>query len=91
MDRGARGGIGLSEFEIIKVRVETDERELSSMHRYDNAEGSFSQAHLIIRVRRDPYSYLLRYSNWIYAIILFYCLPLNMQANVPSASSIQCS
>jgi len=30
------------------------------MQRYDNAEGEFSEAHLIIRVRRDPYSYLLR-------------------------------
>ena len=30
------------------------------MQRYDNAEGAFSEAHLIIRVRRDPYSYLLR-------------------------------
>mmetsp|Transcript_33010 Transcript_33010/g.63067 ORF Transcript_33010/g.63067 Transcript_33010/m.63067 type:complete len:562 (-) Transcript_33010:283-1968(-) len=60
VDRSAIGGVGLSEFEIIKVRVETDEKDVNSMQRYDNAEGAFSQAHLIIRVRRDPYSYLLR-------------------------------
>ena len=30
------------------------------MQRYDNDEGAFSEAHLVIRVRRDPYSYLLR-------------------------------
>jgi len=60
VDRSAIGGVGLSEFEIIKVRVETDEKDVNSMQRYDNAEGAFSQAHLIIRVRRDPYSYLWR-------------------------------
>jgi len=60
VDRNAIGGVALSEFEIIKVRVETDEKDVNSMQRYDNAEGAFSQAHLIIRVRRDPYSYLMR-------------------------------
>jgi len=60
VDKHAIGGVGLSEFEIIKVRVETDEKDVNSMQRYDNSEGAFSQAHLIIRVRRDPRSYLLR-------------------------------
>eukprot|EP00581_Thalassiosira_minuscula_P016469 CAMPEP_0183718340 /NCGR_PEP_ID=MMETSP0737-20130205/11625_1 /TAXON_ID=385413 /ORGANISM="Thalassiosira miniscula, Strain CCMP1093" /LENGTH=517 /DNA_ID=CAMNT_0025947885 /DNA_START=427 /DNA_END=1980 /DNA_ORIENTATION=+ len=60
VDENAIGGVGLSEFEIIKVRVETDEKDVNSMQRYDNAQGAFSQAHLIIRVRRDPFSYLLR-------------------------------
>lgn len=54
------GGVGLSEFEIVKVRVESDEKDVNSMQRYDNAEGAFSEAHLVITVRRDPYSYLLR-------------------------------
>ncbi|KAL9185921.1 hypothetical protein ACHAXT_003698 [Thalassiosira profunda] len=63
VDKSAIGGVGLSEFEIIKVRVETDEKDVNSMQRYDNAEGAFSQAHLIIRVRRDPYSYLLRVAS----------------------------
>lgn len=63
VDEAAVGGVGLSEFEIIKVRVETDEKDVNSMQRYDNAEGAFSQAHLIIRVRRDPYSYLLRVAS----------------------------
>jgi len=60
VDENAIGGIGLSEFEIIKVRVENVEKDVNSMQRYDSAEGAFSEAHLIIRVRRDPYSYLLR-------------------------------
>lgn len=63
VDKNAIGGVGLSEFEIVKVRVETDEKDVNSMQRYDNAEGAFSQAHLIIRVRRDPYSYLLRVAS----------------------------
>ena len=63
VDTNAIGGVGLSEFEIIRVRVETDEKELNSMQRYDNAEGAFSQALLVIRVRRDPYSYLLRVAS----------------------------
>ena len=63
VDRNAIGGVGLSEFEIVQVRVETDEKDVNSMQRYDNAEGAFSQAHLIIRVRRDPYSYLLRVAS----------------------------
>jgi len=60
VDVAAIGGVGLSEFEIVKVRVESDEKDVNSMQRYDNAEGAFSEAHLIITVRRDPYSYLLR-------------------------------
>ncbi|KAK1740381.1 hypothetical protein QTG54_009331 [Skeletonema marinoi] len=60
VDNNAVGGVGLSEFEIVKVRVESDEKDVNSMQRYDNAEGAFSEAHLIITVRRDPYSYLLR-------------------------------
>jgi hypothetical protein len=60
VDRDAVGGVGLSEFEIVAVRVECDEKEMNCMSRYDNAEGAFSEAHLIIHVRRDPYSYLLR-------------------------------
>mmetsp|Transcript_2056 Transcript_2056/g.3520 ORF Transcript_2056/g.3520 Transcript_2056/m.3520 type:complete len:533 (+) Transcript_2056:129-1727(+) len=60
VDKSAVGGVGLSEFEIVKVRVESDEKDVNSMQRYDNAEGAFSEAHLIITVRRDPYSYLLR-------------------------------
>jgi len=60
VDQTAIGGVGLSEFEIIKVRVESEEKDVNSLQRYDNATGGFSQAHLIIRVRRDPYSYLLR-------------------------------
>lgn len=63
VDKNAVGGVGLSEFEIIKVRVDTDEKDVNSMQRYDNAEGAFSEAHLIIRVRRDPYSYLLRVTS----------------------------
>lgn len=35
-------------------------RIVNFLQRYDNTEGAFSEAHLIIRVRRDPYSYLLR-------------------------------
>ncbi|KAL3802681.1 hypothetical protein HJC23_012005 [Cyclotella cryptica] len=60
VDVNAIGGLGQSEFEIIQVRVETVEKDVNSMQRYDNTEGAFSEAHLIIRVRRDPYSYLLR-------------------------------
>ncbi|KAL7550707.1 hypothetical protein ACHAWF_013945 [Thalassiosira exigua] len=72
VDQNAIRGVGLSEFEIVKVRVETDEKDVrvetdekdvNSMQRYDNAVGSFSQAHLVIRVRRDPYSYLLRVAS----------------------------
>mmetsp|Transcript_41915 Transcript_41915/g.76637 ORF Transcript_41915/g.76637 Transcript_41915/m.76637 type:complete len:528 (+) Transcript_41915:65-1648(+) len=63
VDKSAIGGVGLSEFEIIKVRVETEEKDVNSMQRYDNAEGAFSEAHLIMRVRRDPYSYLLRVAS----------------------------
>jgi len=63
VDKHAIGGVGLSEFEIVKVRVETSEKDVNSMQRYDNAEGAFSQAHLIMRVRRDPYSYLLRVAS----------------------------
>jgi hypothetical protein len=63
VDRDAVGGVGLSEFEIINVRVECDEKEMNCMSRYDNAEGAFSEAHLIIHVRRDPYSYLLRVAH----------------------------
>lgn len=63
VDQNAIGGVGLSEFEIIKVRVESDEKDVNSLQRYDNAAGGFSQAHLIIRVRRDPYSYLLRVAS----------------------------
>ncbi len=63
VDSSAIGGIGLSEFEIIKVRVSSTEVDVNSMQRYDNSEGAFSQAHLIIRVRRDPYSYLLRVAS----------------------------
>ena len=54
---------GLSEFQITDVRVCTSEKDVNSMQRYDNSEGAFSQAHLIIRVRRDPYSYLLRVAS----------------------------
>ena len=60
VDENAIGGVGLSEFEIVRVRVESDEKDVNSMQRYDNDEGAFSEAHLVIRVRRDPYSYLLR-------------------------------
>ena len=63
VDQNAVGGVGLSEFEIVDVRVETDEKEVNCMSRYDNAEGAFSEAHLIIHVRRDPYSYLLRVAS----------------------------
>ena len=63
VDESAIGGVGLSEFEIVRVRVESDEKDVNSMQRYDNAEGAFSEAHLIIRVRRDPYSYLLRVAS----------------------------
>ena len=63
VDRAAVGGIGLSEFEIVQVRVTTEEKDVHSMQRYDNAQGAFGQAHLIIRVRRDPYSYLLRVAS----------------------------
>eukprot|EP00578_Thalassiosira_sp_NH16_P027767 CAMPEP_0181102506 /NCGR_PEP_ID=MMETSP1071-20121207/14357_1 /TAXON_ID=35127 /ORGANISM="Thalassiosira sp., Strain NH16" /LENGTH=461 /DNA_ID=CAMNT_0023185495 /DNA_START=239 /DNA_END=1621 /DNA_ORIENTATION=+ len=63
VDESAIGGIGLSEFEIVKVRVESDEKDVNSLQRYDNAQGGFSQAHLIISVRRDPYSYLLRVAS----------------------------
>lgn len=60
VDKSAVGGVGLSEFEILDVRVESDENDMNIMQRYDYAEGSFSRASLIIRVRRDPYSYLMR-------------------------------
>jgi hypothetical protein len=63
VDQNAVGGVGLSEFEIVDVRVEADEKEVNCMSRYDNAEGAFSEAHLIIHVRRDPYSYLLRVAS----------------------------
>ena len=63
VDQHAIGGVGLSEFEIIKVRVGSDEKDVNSMQRYDHTEGAFSEAHLIIRVRRDPYSYLLRVAS----------------------------
>ncbi|KAL3806563.1 hypothetical protein ACHAXA_011738 [Cyclostephanos tholiformis] len=63
VDSNAVGGIGLSEFEIVTVRVTTGEKEVDCMSRYDNAEGEFSEAHLVIRVRRDPYSYLLRVAS----------------------------
>ncbi len=63
VDANAIGGVGLSEFEIIEVRVESDEVDVNSLLKYDNADGAFSHAHLIIRVRRDPYSYLLRVSS----------------------------
>lgn len=63
VDQSAVGGVGLSEFEIVTVRVEAVEKEVNCMSRYDNAEGAFSEAHLIIRVRRDPYSYLLRVAS----------------------------
>ena len=63
VDKNAIGGVGLSEFEIVQVRVESDLKDVNSMQRYDNAEGAFSQAHLVIRVRRDPYSYLLRVAS----------------------------
>lgn len=63
VDSNAIGGVGLSEFEIIKVRVRNDRKDVNSMQRYDNAEGAFSQAQLIITVRRDPYSYLLRVAS----------------------------
>ena len=63
VDANAVGGIGLSEFEIIEIRVESDEKDVNSLYKYDNADGAFSHAHLIIRVRRDPYSYLLRVSS----------------------------
>ena len=66
----AVGGVGLSEFEIISVRVECDEKEMNSMSRYDNAEGAFSEAHLIIHVRRDPYSYLLRVAAVVELLML---------------------
>ena len=59
----AVGGVGLSEFEIVNIRVTTTTKEMHSMSRYDNAEGITSEAHLIIRVRRDPYSYLLRVAS----------------------------
>ena len=63
VDASAIGGVGLSEFEIVKVRVHSDEKDVNSMQRYDNDEGAFSEAHLIISVRRDPYSYLLRVAS----------------------------
>ena len=63
VDANAIGGVGLSEFEIIEVRVESNEVDVNSLHKYDNTDGAFSHAHLIIRVRRDPYSYLLRVSS----------------------------
>jgi hypothetical protein len=63
VDSNAVGGVGLSEFEIVTVRVTTDEKSVDCMSRYDNAEGAFSEAHLVIRVRRDPYSYLLRVAS----------------------------
>ncbi len=63
VDQHAIGGVGLSEFEIVRVRVESDEKDVNSMQRYDHTEGAFSEAHLIIRVRRDPYSYLLRVAS----------------------------
>ena len=60
VDPNAIGGVGLSEFEIIQVRVEHGEQDVDSMQRYDGVQGALGQSHLIIRVRRDPYSYLLR-------------------------------
>lgn len=63
VDENAIGGVGLSEFEIIKVRVHSEEKDVNSLQRYDNTQGGFSQAHLVIRVRRDPYSYLLRVAS----------------------------
>jgi hypothetical protein len=63
VDTDAIGGVGLSEFEIVNIRVTTTTKEMHSMSRYDNAEGISSEAHLIIRVRRDPYSYLLRVAS----------------------------
>jgi len=53
----------LSEFQITDVHVYTTEKDVNSMQRYDNSEGAFSQANLIIHVRRDPYSYLLRVAS----------------------------
>jgi hypothetical protein len=70
VDQSAVGGVGLSEFEIIKVRVETDEKEVNCMSKYDNAEGAFSEAYLIIHVRRDPYSYLLRVAAVVELLML---------------------
>lgn len=74
------GGIGLSEFEIVKVRVESDDKDVNSMQRYDNSEGAFSEAHLIITVRRDPYSYLLRVASvgellMILEVLSFFAAP----------------
>jgi hypothetical protein len=66
----AVGGVGLSEFEIISVRVECEEKEMNCMSRYDNAEGAFSEAHLIIHVRRDPYSYLFRVAAVVELLML---------------------
>ena len=63
VDTDAVGGVGLSEFEIVNIRVTTTTKVMHSMSRYDNAEGISSEAHLIIRVRRDPYSYLLRVAS----------------------------
>ncbi|KAL3793366.1 hypothetical protein ACHAWO_002567 [Cyclotella atomus] len=61
VDASAIGGLGQSEFEIVGVRVEKIvEKDVNSMQRYDNTEGAFSEARLIVRVRRDPYSYLIR-------------------------------
>lgn len=39
--------------------METDKKGINWVQQYDNAEGVFIQAHPIIWVRRDPYSYLM--------------------------------
>ena len=63
VDIDAVGGVGLSEFEIVNIRVATTTKVMHNMSRYDNAEGITCEAHLIIHVRRDPYSYLLRVAS----------------------------
>ncbi len=67
----AVGGVGLSEFEIINVRVKCDEKEMNCKSRYDIAEGAFSEAHLIIHFRgRDPSSYLLQVAAVVELLML---------------------
>ena len=61
VDKQAIGGTAKSEFEITDIKVERGFREFSNRDRYDTEMGGVPEAILTIRVRRDPWTFLMRF------------------------------
>jgi hypothetical protein len=76
----ARGGPGLSEFEIINVDTAVEGFSYSYMNRYEAQSCEYPHAILKITVRRDPFSYLMRVAIVSVMLMLMECMSFLVDA-----------